>query len=100
MINIKNFPDLMGYLNEEYKNQLSLNILDSLVNKYNLGMIDSKDKMESIIEFIGPMIDIEDNKGSDYLLDKALNKICKLVFIPSSKRVLFISTLSPLHKYF
>ena len=81
----KNFPDLMGYLNEEYKNQLSLNILDSLVNKYNLGMIDSTDKMESIIEFIGPMIDIEDNKGSDYLLDKALNKICKLVFIPSSK---------------
>ena len=81
----KNFPDLMGFLNEEYKNQLSLNILESLVNKYNLGMIDSKDKMESIIEFIGPMIDIENNKGSDYLLDKALNKICKLVFIPSSK---------------
>ena len=81
----KNFPDLMGFLNEEYKNQLSLNILESLVNKYNLGMIDSKDKMESIIEFIGTMIDIENNKGSDYLLDKALNKICKLVFIPSSK---------------
>ena len=81
----KNFPDLMGFLNEEYKNQLSLNILDSLVNKYNLGMIDSKEKMESIIEFISPMVDIEDNKGSDYLLDKALNKISKLVFMPCSK---------------
>ena len=81
----KNFPDLMGFLNDNYKNQLSLNILDSLVNKYNLGMIDSKDKMESIIEFISPMVDIEDNKGSDYLLDKALNKISKLVFMPYSK---------------
>ena len=81
----KNFPDLMGFLNEEYKNQLSLNILDSLVNKYNLGMIDSKEKMESIIEFISPMVDIEENKGSDYLLDKALNKISKLVFMPCSK---------------
>ena len=81
----KNFPDLMGFLNDDYKNQLSLNILDSLVNKYNLGMIDSKEKMESIIEFISPMVDIEDNKGSDYLLDKALNKISKLVFMPCSK---------------
>ena len=81
----KNFPDLMSFLNDNYKNQLSLNILESLVNKYNLGMIDSKNKMESIVEFISPMIDIEDNKGSDYLLDKALNKISKLVFMPSSK---------------
>ena len=81
----KNFPDLMGYLDDNYKNQLSLNILDSLVNKYNIGMIDSKEKMESIIEFISPMVDIEENKGSDYLLDKALNKISKLVFMPCSK---------------
>ena len=81
----KNFPDLMGFLNENYKNQLSLNILDSLVNKYNFGMIDSKEKMESIIEFISPMVDIEDDRGSDYLLDKALNKVGKLVFMPCSK---------------
>ena len=81
----KNFPDLMNYLNDNYKSELSLNILESLVNKYNIGMIDSKDKMESIIEFIKPMVYIDDNKGSDYLLDKALNKICKLVFVPCSK---------------
>ena len=81
----KNFPDLMGFLSDNYKNQLSLNILESLVNKYNLGMIDSKEKMESIIEFISPMVDIDDNKGSEYLLDKALNKISKLVFMPCSK---------------
>ena len=36
----KNFPDLMNYLNDNYKSQLSLNILDSLTNKYNIGMID------------------------------------------------------------
>ena len=81
----KNFPDLMNYLNDDYKSQLSLNILESLVNKYNIGMIDSKDKMESIIEFIRPMVEIDDNKGSEYLLDKALNKVCKLVYVPSSK---------------
>ena len=81
----KNFPDLMNYLNDNYKSQLSLNILDSLVNKYNIGMIDSKEKMESIIEFIRPMVEIDDNRGSEYLLDKALNKICKLVYVPCSK---------------
>ena len=81
----KNFPDLMNYLNDKYKSQLSLDILDSLVNKYNIGMIDSKEKMESIIEFIRPMVYIDDNKGSEYLLDKALNKVCKLVFVPCSK---------------
>jgi len=81
----KNFPDLMNYLNEDYKSQLSLNILESLVNKYNIGMIDSKEKMESIIEFIRPMVEIDDNKGSEYLLDKALSKVCKLVYVPSSK---------------
>ena len=81
----KNFPDLMNYLDEKYRSQLSLDILDSLVNKYNIGMINSKDKMESIIEFIRPMVYIEDNKGSEYLLDKSINKICKLVFVPCSK---------------
>ena len=81
----KNFPDLMNYLDDNYKSQLSLDILDSLVNKYNIGMINSKEKMESIIEFIRPMVDIEDSKGSEYLLDKAINKICKLVFVPCSK---------------
>ena len=81
----KNFPDLMNYLDDNYKSKLSLDILDSLVNKYNIGMIDTKDKMESIIEFITPMVYIEDNRGNDYLLDKALNKICKLVYVPSSK---------------
>jgi hypothetical protein len=75
----------MNYLNDDYKSQLSLNILESLVNKYNIGMIDSKEKMESIIEFIRPMVEIEDNKGNEYLLDKALNKVCKLVYVPSSK---------------
>ena len=81
----KNFPDLMNYLNDNYKSQLYLNILDSLTNKYNIGMIDSKEKMESIIEFIRPMVYIDDNRGSEYLLDKALNKICKLVYVPCSK---------------
>ena len=81
----KNFPDLMNYLDDNYKSKLSLDILDSLVNKYNIGMIDTKDKMESIIEFITPMVYIEDNRGNDYLLDKALSKVCKLVYIPSSK---------------
>ena len=81
----KNFPDLMNYLNDNYKSQLYLNILDSLTNKYNIGMIDSKEKMESIIEFIRPMVYIDDNRGSEYLLDKALNKICKLVYVPCCK---------------
>jgi hypothetical protein len=31
------------------------------------------------------MVEIEDNKGNEYLLDKALNKVCKLVYVPSSK---------------
>jgi vacuolar protein sorting-associated protein 35 len=81
----KNFPDLMNFLDDNYRSKISLNILDSLVNQYNIGMIDSKEKMESIIEFIKPMVYINDYNQSEYLLDKALNKICKLVFVPCSK---------------
>ena len=81
----KNFPDLMNFLDDNYRSKISLSILDSLVNQYNIGMIDSKEKMESIIEFIRPMVDINDYNQSEYLLDKALNKVCKLVFVPCSK---------------
>ena len=81
----KNFPNLMNFLSTWYKYDLSMNILDSLCNKYNLGTIDTKDKLETLIEFIDPMIQINQNDIKEYLLDKSLNKISKLVYVPSSK---------------
>ena len=83
----KNFPDLMNFMNEKYKPQLSIKIIESLVNKYNIGMIDSKEKMESIIEFIKPMVQITENEtnNNELLLNKALSKICKLFYMPCTK---------------
>ena len=81
----KSFPNLMNFLSVLYKYELSKNILDNLSNKYNLGTIDSKDKLETLIEFIEPMIQINQNDIKEYLLDKSLYKISKLVYVPSSK---------------
>lgn len=81
----KSFPNLMNFLSVLYKYELSMSILDSLSNKYNLGTIDSKDKLETLIEFIEPMIQINQNDIKEYLLDKSLYKISKLVYVPSSK---------------
>ena len=81
----KSFPNLMSFLSVLYKFELSMSILDSLANKYNLGTIDSKDKLETLIEFIEPMIQINQNDIKEYLLDKSLYKISKLVYVPASK---------------
>ena len=81
----KSFPKLLNFLSVLYKYEISMNILDSLTNKYNLGTIDSKDKLETLIEFIEPMIQINQNDIKEYLLDKSLYKISKLVYVPSSK---------------
>ena len=74
----KSFPNLMNFLSVLYKYELSMSILDSLSNKYNLGTIDSKDKLETLIEFIEPMIQINQNDIKEYLLDKSLYKIPKI----------------------
>ena len=81
----KSFPKLLNFLSVLYKYEISMNILDSLTNKYNLGTIDSKDKLETLIEFIEPMIQINQNDIKEYLLDKSLYKISKLVYVPASK---------------
>ena len=82
---IKNFPDLMFFLEGEYKTSLTLRIINSFVNDFNRGNIDSYDKMESLIEFITPMI--KNDNYLDYneiLFDDEQNTISKLVYIPSS----------------
>ena len=81
---IKNFPDLMSFLEGEYRSSLALRIIDSFVNEFNRGNIDSKDKMESIIEFIRPMIDLNSNYN-EKSFENEQNIISKLVYIPCSK---------------
>ena len=80
-----NFHNLMNYLSTMYKYELSINILNSLINTYNLGTIDNKEKLENLLQFIEPMIQINQTDLNEYLLEKFLYKISKLVFLPSSK---------------
>lgn len=81
----KNVPILINYLNTMLKYELSISILNSLINNFNLGMINNKEKLENLLQFIEPMIQINQNQLSEYLLDKFIYKISKLVFVPSSK---------------
>ena len=82
---IKHFPDLMFFLEGEYKTSLTLRIINSFVNEFNRGNIDSYDKMESLIEFIKPMIQNDNNINyNEKIFDDEQSTISKLVYIPSS----------------
>ena len=81
----KNFPTLMNYLSTIFKYELSIKILNNLINTYNLGTINNKEKLKNLISFIEPMIQINQTELNEYLLDKSINKISKLVFVPASK---------------
>ena len=81
----KNFPNIMNHLNEIYKSEISTHILDSLINKYNLDMINCTEKMKALLNFIEPMIQLNQIKNNEYLFLKILNKIAKLVFLPCAK---------------
>ena len=85
VIQFKSFPNLMNYLNIIFKNDLLLNILNSLTNKYNLGTINNKEKLKKLLEFIEPMIQVNHTQISEYLLDKSIYRISKLFFVPTSK---------------
>ena len=54
----KNFPTLMNYLSTIFKYELSIKILNNLINAYNLGTINNKEKLKNLISFIEPMIQI------------------------------------------
>ena len=82
---IKNLPNLMNYLNTIFKYELSINILNNLVNKYNLGTINNKEKLKNVLTFIEPLLQINEKELNEYLLNKSINKISKLVFVPASK---------------
>ena len=82
---IKHFPDLMFFLEGEYKTSLTLRIINSFANEFNRGNIDSYDKMESLIEFIKPMIQNDNNINyNEKIFDDEQSTISKLVYIPSS----------------
>ena len=81
----KNFSHLMNNLNSLFKYELLVNIINNLINKYNLGTINNKEKLKNLLEFIEPMLQINETELNEYLLDKSLYKISKLVFVPSSK---------------
>ena len=74
----------MSFLEGEYRSSLALRIIDSFVNEFNRGNIDSKDKMESIIEFIRPMIDLNSNYN-EKSFENEQNIIFELIYVPCSK---------------
>ena len=77
---IKSFPELMNFLDNESKAQLSLKIIDNLVNDYNIGAIDTKDKMLAVIELVKPLLEREENVNEN---DQAT--LSKLSYVTCSK---------------
>ena len=77
----KNFPDLMGMLDEEFRSVISLQIINSLVKEKNNVAISNKEKMEIMIDFIKPMI-IFDYSNNDNQFEYQQNIISKLIYAP------------------
>ena len=79
----KNFPDLMGMLDEEFRSVISLQIINSLVKEKNKSAISNKEKMEIMIEFIKPMIIFDyNNINNDSQFEYQQNIISKLIYAP------------------
>ena len=81
----KNFSNLMNHLSTIFQYELSISILDNLVNKFNLGTVNNKTKLKTLLEFIEPMIKMDQPDLSEFLLNKSIYKISKLVYVPASK---------------
>ena len=80
-----NFPNLMKFLNNTYFYELSLSILDNIANSYNLGKINTSEKCKKLLEFIEPINLNSHTKLTEYLSNKLIYKLAKIVFIPCSK---------------
>ena len=84
-IEFKNFPNLMKLLNITFFYELSLNILNNITNQYNLGNINSSEKCKYLVEFLEPIMSINHADLREYLSNKLIFTISKIVFVPSSK---------------
>lgn len=85
---IKAFPELMTFLDNSSKATLSLNIIDNLVNDYNIGAIDSKEKMNAVIELVKPLIEGEETNnenGGHNQFEYEQSTLSKLSYISCSK---------------
>ena len=84
---LKSFPDLMNLLDYSSSFTLSIQLITKLVNDYNIGAIDNKDKMLAILELVKPILEHNDNNSSDVQQQQLdVNEtLRKLIFIPSSR---------------
>ena len=85
---IKAFPELMTFLDNSSKATLSLRIIDNLVNDYNIGAIDSKEKMNAVIELVKPLIEGEETNnenGGHNQFEYEQSTLSKLSYISCSK---------------
>lgn len=87
---LKSFPDLMNLLDYGSSFTLSIQLITKLVNDYNIGAIDNKDKMLAILELVKPILEHNESNTSDsgsssneQQLD-VNETLRKLIFIPSS----------------
>ena len=80
---LKSFPDLMNLLDYASSFTLGIQLITKLVNDYNIGAIDNKDKMLAILELVKPILEHEDNNVDNKQLD-VNETLRKLIFIPSS----------------
>ena len=85
IIEFKNFTLLMNFLNITYFYELSLSILNNITNEYNLGNINNLEKCTNLIEFLKPILLINHADLREYLSNKLIYRISKIVFVPSSK---------------
>ena len=81
----KNFPNLMKFLGINYFYEISLSILNNITNAYNINTINSSEKCKKIIEFLEPVILINYVDLREYLSNKLIYRISKIVFVPCSK---------------
>lgn len=77
------FPSLMNFLDFSSRSQLSLRIIESLVNIANEEKLDSAEKVSHVLSFLRPLItDLEDSIESEaYQFESEQQAVVKFVFI-------------------
>ena len=83
------FPELMNWLDFNSRNNLSLKIINSLLDKNAVEKVDSLQKLKKLLEYIKPLlIDSNDTIEVDqYTFEYEQNNVCKLIKIINNENI-------------
>ena len=83
IFDMPNFPELMKYLDYPSRASLSLRIIDSLVKGTSKVIVNTSEKMSTLVDFVRPLLEDSPDSGEfdPIQFDYEQTSVCKILFI-------------------